>query len=164
MNHFLPQIIVLSASALLVSCATEQSRIIEVTDLPLKDISPASMSWQVSPIRAHAQYVLYGAQSEKERRTRIGDYYFVDWYDADPTRPVKLEMVYTQAITASKLLTRTMEFTEPRQSAGSRKSNFFFNGEDRAKSGDIMTWRINLYVDGKLADSRHSYLWREPEQ
>lgn len=153
---------VLTLTLLAVSCTAQRSRIVDITDLPLKRTNLPNMSWQVSPIRSHAQYVLYGAQSRKEQKARLGDYYFVNWYDADNTRPVKLEMLYTQAITASKLLRRTIEFAEPRPSTGSRKSLFFFNGPERAKSGDIMTWRINLYVDGVIVDSRHSYLWQDP--
>lgn len=144
-----------------VSCTAQRFRITDITDMPLKDIHPANMSWQVSPIRAHTQYVLYGTQSVKEQKDRLGDYYFVNWYDADPTRSVKLEMLYTQARTASKTLSCVVEFKEPRSSAGSRKSVFSFNGPERAKNGDIMTWRINLYVDGAMVDSRHSYLWQD---
>lgn len=150
-----------ACAALLVSCTSQRTRLTDITDIPLKSTQGASVSWELSPIRAHSQYVLYGAQSSKERRNRVGDYYFVDWYDAEPTRPVKLEMLYTQALTASKVLSRSIDFTAPRSSAGSRKSQFFFNGEERAKRGDIMTWRINLYVDGTCVDSRHSYLWRD---
>lgn len=143
-----------------VSC-TQQSRLMDITDLPLKDTTLAGMDWQVSPIRAHAQYAMYGANSGRERRDRLGDYYFVEWYDADISRPVRLEMLYTQALTASEVLKRTIDFTQPRSSAGMRKTNFVYNGPERAKRGDILTWRINLYVDGKLVDSRHSYLWRD---
>lgn len=160
MSRLLHRLLALAAAAFLCSCATQRTRLTDITDLPLKSTNPANMSWQVSPIRAHVQYVLYGAQSAKERNDRIGDYYFVDWYDADPALPVQLEMQYTQALTASKVLSRTIDFTQPRPSSGSRKSHFFFNGAERAKCGDIMTWRINLYVDGKLVDSRHSYLWQ----
>ena len=143
----------------LTSCSASRTCIRDIADLPLKEVEPAGMSWQVSPIRAHAQYVLYGAQSAKERLARLGDYYFVEWYDADPTLPIRLEMRYTQALTASEVLTRTLEFNTPRSSAGSRTSHFFFNGEDRAKRGDIMTWQIRLFVDGKLVDTRSSFLW-----
>ena len=151
----------LIGAAFAVSCTSQRSHITDITDLPLKSTKLPTMAWQVSPIRSHAQYALFGAQSNKERRARLGDYYFVNWYDADNTRPVKLEMLYTQAITASQVLSCSIDFTEPRPSPGSRKSQFFFNGPDRAKNGDIMTWRINLYVDGDLVDSRHSYLWQD---
>lgn len=151
----------LACSVLLASCTAQRSRLMHVADLPLKEVNPAGMAWQVSSIRANAQYVLYGANSSKEQRARLGDYYFVDWYDADYTRPVRLEMLYTQASTASKVLSRTVEMTAPRSSAGSRKSSFFFNGPERAQRGDILTWRINLYVDGRLVDSCHSYLWED---
>lgn len=144
-----------------VACVSQRSHFVSITDLPLKTTKLESMSWQVSPIRAHAQYVLYGANSSRERRNRLGDYYFVEWYDAEPELPVKLEMLYTQALTASQVLSRTVQLDEPRSSSGTRKTHFFFNGPERARRGDILTWRLNLYVDGELVDSRHSFLWQD---
>ncbi len=142
----------------LASC-TQTTCITSIADLPLKTTAVPPMSWQESPLRANTQYLLYGANTRKEKYDRLGDYYHVNWYDAEPTRPVKLVMQYTQALTASQILTRTIEHKEPRKSSGSRKEEFFFNGEERRKGGDILTWRIELYVDGKLVDSRQSYLW-----
>lgn len=150
----------LACAAALSSC-TQHTRLLDIADLPLKDTDSISTSWQVSPIRANAQYVLYGAESNRERRNRLGDYYFVNWYDADPSRPVRLEMLYTQAATASQVLSRVVEFNEPRSSSGHRKTKFVFNGPERAQRGDVLSWRINLYADGKLVDSRHSYLWQD---
>ena len=104
-------------------------------------------------------YVLYGAESNSERRDRIGDYYFVRWYDAEPTKPVRVLMRYTQAATGADELRVEHEMTRPRDAAGTRTERFFFSGEERRKKGDILTWRMELYVDGKLVDSRQSYLW-----
>lgn len=157
-----PLSLLLLASALLTTaCVQQNSRLVSIADLPLKSTALTSMSWQTSPIRANAQYALYGANSGKEARDRLGDYYYVAWYDAEPTRPARLVMRYTQAATASEVLTRTMEFNEPRASAGTRKTPFIFNGPERAKKGDIMTWRIDLYVGDALVDSRHSFLWQD---
>lgn len=113
----------------------------------------------MAPLRANAQFMMYGANTEKERKLRIGDYYFLRWYDAEPQKPVRVEMLYTQALTGADVLTRTVEYNEPREEAGTRREQFHFSGEDRAKQGDVMTWKINLYVDGQLVDSRQSYLW-----
>lgn len=146
---------------LLPAACSSHSYLIDVADLPLKEMETYSMDWQVSPLRAHAQYILFGAQSSRERKERLGDYYFVNWYDAEKTRPVRLEMLYTQGLTTSQVLSRTLEFKEPRRWSGSRKSFFFFNGKERARRGDVLTWRINLYVDGKLVDSKRSYLWED---
>lgn len=152
----------LLVSALLVSCGTARSHFVYVTDLPLKDVTEMpSMSWQESPLRTHAQYVIFGAQSSRQLRNRLGDYYFVDWYDAEPRKPTRLEMVYTQALTASEKQRWVREFSKPRSSRGMRKTLISFNGPERARRGDILSWRLNLYVDGKLVDSRHSYLWED---
>ena len=143
-----------------VGCGPVQSHFVRVTDLPLKEHTLPSMTWQYSPLRSHAQYVLFGAQSGKEIQARLGDYYFVDWYDAEPLKPTRLEMVYTQALTASEKLYWIKDFTKPRSSRGSRKTLITFNGPERAKRGDILSWCLNLYVDGKLVDSRRSYLFK----
>lgn len=145
---------------LLASCSQYQSTCITgMVDLPLKSTDLPDTRWQEAPLRAHAQFAMYGANSEKERKLRQGDYYFLRWYDAEPTQPVKIEMLYTQALTGADVLKRTVEYKEPRASAGSRKETFHFIGEERAKRGDVMTWKVNLYCGGKLVDSLQSYLW-----
>ena len=145
---------------LLASCSQYQSTCITgMADLPLKTTNLPSERWQEAPLRANAQYAMYGANSEKERELRIGDYYYLRWYDAEPAKPVKIEMLYTQALTGADVLTRTIEYKEPREKAGSRREEFHFTGEERAKRGDVMTWKVNIYVDGQLADSKQSYLW-----
>ena len=145
---------------LLASCSQYQATCITgMADLPLKTTDLPSDRWQEAPLRANAQYVMYGANSEKERQLRIGDYYYLRWYDAEPAKPVKIEMLYTQALTGADVLTRTIEYKEARESAGSRKETFHFSGPERAKRGDVMTWKVNLYSDGKLVDSLQSYLW-----
>ncbi len=144
----------------LVSCSSsETTRITGLVDLPLKTTAVPDTSWQQSPLRANAKYLLFGTNTRAQRAARLGDYYYVDWYDADPSLPVKLVMHYTQARTASKILTRTIEFPAPRKRARSYKSEFIFNGPERRQGGDILTWRIELYVDGKMVDARQSYLW-----
>ena len=149
-----------ATAALFSSCSTyDRTCFIEVSDLPLKSVDEPSRAWESAPLRANAMYVLHGAESNKARRDRIGDYYFVTWYDAQPSRPTKLVMQYTQAATGAKVLSSTIDYSAARRSAGRRTDRFFFAGEDRKKRGDIMTWRMDLYVDGKSVDSKQSYLW-----
>lgn len=155
-----PLLLILLGAMLPTACISQRSYLVGIADIPYKG-TRTGMDWQISPLRAHSQYVLYGANSAKEAKSREGDYYFVEWYDADRTQPVRLEMLYTQALTASEVLSRTIEFNEPRTFSGSHTAHFFFNGPERAKRGDILSWRINLYVEGELVDSRHSYLWED---
>lgn len=117
---------VLCGVALLPAC-TQTVRITEVADLPVKSTSLYSMSdWEVSPLRANYQYVFHGAYSDKARQARLGDYYFLSWYDAEPEKPVKIVMQYTQAGSASELRSCTVEYAQPRRSSGYRKVNFQF--------------------------------------
>lgn len=146
--------------ALLASCAQNKPTcIVGLADLPLRTTDLPGEGWQEAPLRANAQYTMFGANSDKEKQLRIGDYYFLRWYDAEPAKPVKIEMMYTQALTGADVLTRTIEYNEPREEAGNRKDTFHFSGSERAKRGDVMTWKINLYCDGKLVDTEQSYLW-----
>lgn len=149
----------LAVSLLAASCQVQSTHITDMVDLPLKTTDLPNERWQEAPLRANAQYVLYGANTNKERKLRIGDYYFLSWYDAEPQKPVKIELLYTQALTGADVLTRVVEYKEPRESAGSRKEKFLFSGPERAKRGDVMTWKVNLYVDGRIVDSLQSYLW-----
>lgn len=143
-----------------VSCTQVQTtRITDMADLPLKTTNLPGEDWKNAPLRANAQFVLYGANTDAERELRKGDYYFLRWYDAEPQKPVRLVMHYTQALTGADVLTRTVEYKEPREDAGSRREQFFFSGEERARRGDVMTWKVELYSDGKLVDTLQSYLW-----
>ncbi|MBQ2379445.1 MAG: hypothetical protein II295_03535 [Akkermansia sp.] len=151
------------AAVMLASCGSYKvSTITEVSDLPLKSTSEPSWNIDNAPRRAHSKYLMYGARTNKERLNRVGDYYYVRWYDASPSKPTKLVMRYTQALTASKEITRTVEIKEPRQSASTQLTKFFFDGAERRRRGDILSWRMELYVDGKLTDTEQSYLWQAP--
>lgn len=118
-------IAVVCGFVLLPAC-TQTVRITEVADLPIKGTMMYSMDWEVSPLRANYQYVFHGAHSGKARMERVGDYYFLSWYDAEPEKPVRIVMQYTQAGTASTLRSCTVEYPRPRRSAGHRKVNFQF--------------------------------------
>ncbi|MBE6417528.1 MAG: hypothetical protein E7033_03560 [Akkermansiaceae bacterium] len=143
-----------------VACSSyDHTCFVDVADLPLKTDREPGQDWASSPLRSHAMYVLYGAESARERRDRIGDYYFVRWYDAEPTKPVRVLMRYTQAATGADELRVEHTMTQPREAAGTRTERFFFSGEERRKKGDILTWKMELHVDGKLVDTRQSFLW-----
>lgn len=143
-----------------VACQQHQgTHITSLADLPLKDTTPPQLNWQNAPLRANAQYILCEANSAAERQAKLGDYYFLRWYDAEPQKPVRVVMKYTQAKTGPKVLEMVKEYKEPRERRGERKERFFFNGAERAEKGDILSWRIEILCDGQLADSRQSYLW-----
>ena len=154
--------LIISASLedLLGACSSyDRSFIQEVSDIPLKTTEEPGMDWAESPLRSHAKYVLYGSESQREMEDCVGDYYFVTWYDAQPAKPVKVIMRYTQAATGSEVQVTEKVYNQPRKSAADHTERFFFIGDDRRKKGDVLTWRMELYVDGKLVDSKQSYLW-----
>lgn len=154
-------ILATAAAVMLGACTSyEHSCITNVADIPLKSAQEPGTDWSSAPLRSHAMYVLYGAESMKARENRVGDYYFVSWYDQEPEKPVRLLMRYTQAATGADELRREIVYKEPREKAGEHTERFFFAGEERKKAGDVLTWRMELYVDGKMVDSCQSYLWQ----
>lgn len=148
-----------SLCLLLSACQQQGTVITSISDLPLKTDTPPSFDWKNAPLRANAQYFLYNANSNKERRAMMGDYYILSWYDAEPDKPVRIVMQYTQAKTGPKILERVIEYRDPRESKGTRKAEFVFNGKERAEQGDILSWKVEIFCDGKVTDSRCSYLW-----
>ena len=107
-------------------------------------------------------YIMHDARTRAQRAGRVGDYYYVRWYDAEPDKPVRLVMRYTQARTGSTVLTSEYVLDAPRAKKGTQTHRFVFNGDVRKRMGDVLSWRIDLYVGGELRDSRQSYLWQEP--
>lgn len=156
-----PWISLCLASVLLTACQQQQGTCItSVADLPLKDTEPPAFEWQSAPLRANAQYILCEANGHGERQKLLGDYYFLRWYDAEPQKPVRIVMKYTQAKTGPEIQERVIEYREPRSRRGERREKLFFNGPERAEKGDILSWRMELYCDGVLKDSQQSYLWQ----
>lgn len=152
--------LILFLPCLLAACTQVQTtRITDLVDQPLKTTVLPGWEWTKAPLRANARYAMYRAHTVNQRKDRLGDYYYLDWYDAEPQKPVKIVMSYTQALTGTAVLTRTIEMKDPRPKPGGRKAHFFFSGPERAKGGDIMSWRIDLYSGGVLKDHRQSYLW-----
>lgn len=147
------------ACILMTACQQQGTHITALADLPLKDTTLPNMNWQNAPLRANAQYILCEANSEAERKAKIGDYYFLRWYDAEPQKPVRVIMKYTQAKTGPEVLEIVKDYTVPREKAREHKEKFFFNGTERREKGDILSWCMELWCDGKLVDSRRSYLW-----
>lgn len=148
------------AAAFLTACAgVQETRITDVADLPVKSTTAPKLDWQNSPLRANAMYVFYDANTHKHRSTMVGDYYYVSWDDAEPDKPARILLRYTQAATGAAEQRREVTFPAGRGEPTSRKTEFFFNGEERQRKGDIMSWRLELYVDGVLKDARQSYLW-----
>lgn len=142
---------VLCGLVLLPSC-TQTVRIAEIADLPVKSTTLYSMDWEVSPLRANYQYVFHGAYSAKARKARVGDYYFVSWYDAEPQKPVRIVMQYTQAGTASRRRSCTVEYSQPRKSAGYRKVNFQFIKE-KSPNAPIPVAADTAVPEGQVPDN-----------
>ncbi len=146
---------------LLSACTSyDKTQLLEIVELPIKSTEQYGWDWQNTPLRTHAQYIFFDANSEKERKERLGDYYFVSWYDNDPNLEITVNMYYTQSASGSKILARTETVKAPRSGTGKRKIKFFFNGAERAQRGDILSWKMDIYAGNDLLDTQQSYLWQ----
>lgn len=141
----------------LASCSHE-SVIERVREVPLKTADIPEI--ETGLYRAQVTYLLRGALTNKERYDRLGQYYFVTWVDAHPEQAAELVMNYQQAGTGSAVKQKTLAL-EPRKGGGTRKDIFRFTGDEYFQLGEILTWRVDLKVDGKLVSTRHSFLWRD---
>jgi hypothetical protein len=100
---------------------------------------------------------LHGAVSMADRRDRLGDYYTVHW-DGPAGREgqeVRIVFDYRQAATGAKVLS----MTEERPGAATGTVEFAVTGPAYQKGGRVLAWRIRLYRDGELVDTKRSYLW-----
>jgi len=102
---------------------------------------------------------LYGAVSMEERRGRLGQYYTVLWNDQTGvgTGPAEVVFEYQQGGTAS-LVKRTSQSFSAEQSTG--KAEFSIIGDNYFNNGKVIAWKVSLKRDGKVLNTRQSYLWR----
>lgn len=150
---------------LLFSCAVQTSHIEHVTEIPLKTTSiPAE---DVGMHRSQSTFLLHGAVSHEQRLQRLGQYYFVTWYDAMPDKPAKLILLYRQGTTGSKILSKSISYPAGRD-GGIQRPVFEFTGDEAHKynkdgasiKGQILAWKLMLVDEhGKTISERHSYLW-----
>lgn len=141
----------------LVSC-THESRIDSVREVPIKT-SHAS-PFDTGLLRAQTTYVMHGAMTSKERRERLGQYYYVSWYDAHPDQSATLCFEYQMAHTGSRVHKKSISFPSAR-SGGSKKVIFSVIGDEYFNVGPVLTWKLSLLVNGKSVSSHRSYLWRD---
>lgn len=142
---------------LLPSCSSD-SYIDRVREVPLKSLVVPAVDSGLH--RANASYLMHGAITSQERLDRLGQYYYVVWKDGQPEKPATIEMKYQQSKTGSTVLTRTAKL-KPGRSGGMTRTNFEFNGANYRDNGDVLSWKLTLFIDGKPVSSRRSYLWRD---
>lgn len=145
---------------LLCSCAPSETKIISVHEYTLK--STNQPDFDAGLLYTEYSAIMYGAIESKERDNRLGNYYYVIWEDSQPNLPAKLVFEYQQGATGSKVLSITQNI-RPRKSATSNKTLFTFNGEKRKLSGDILAWKLTLWVNNKPVSSKQSFLWQDLE-
>lgn len=147
-----------SLALLVLASCSHESVIEHVREVPLK--TPDVPAIQTGLHRAQVTYLLRGALTAKERQDRLGQYYFVTWVDAHPEQSAELIMNYQQAGTGSAVKQKAITLA-PDRSGGTRKDIFQFTGEEHVQLGEVLTWRVDLKVGGKLVSSKHSFLWRD---
>jgi hypothetical protein len=112
-------------------------------------------------VRGEVQRYLHGTVTLEERLQKIGQYYHVTWKQSDqqPTDLVdKTEVVfeYMQAASGSQI----KRIVQRAQSPAQVDAYFTIAGNDYAKNGRVLAWRISVRNNGQTLDSKQSYLWR----
>lgn len=150
-----------SISLLALSSCSHESKIERVRDVPIKSV--AIPAFETGLHRAQITYVMRGALTHEEMEARLGEYYYVTWYDAHPELPAQLVMRCQTGETGATVHTKTINMPAPRKSGGSQKTVFSFIGDEYKKLGSLLTWRVDLKVNGKIVSTKRSFLWRDDE-
>ena len=110
-------------------------------------------------VRHEKQRRLYGAVTLEERQARLGNYYQVRWHDAAGagSGPVEVIFEYQQAGTASRVLRKVSRFPSEAETG---LAEFEVTGQDFARHGRVLAWRVTLRRGGREVAVRRSYLWR----
>lgn len=145
---------------LLCSCTPSETKIISVHEYTLKSIDQPD--FDAGLLYTEYSFIMHGAIESTERYDRLGNYYYVVWEDSQPKLPAKLVFQYQQGATGSKVFS-LVENIPPRHSARSNKTIFTFNGEERKLKGDILAWKLTLWVNHKPVSSKQSFLWQDIE-
>ncbi len=143
----------------LASC-TYESRLESVREVPVKSMS--SSAFETGLMRSQTTYVMYGAITAKERRNRMGQYYYVTWSDGQPELPAQLIFEYQMTQTGSKVHKKVVSFPKGR-SSGEEKTCFPIIGDEYFKKGPVLTWKVRLLINGKTVSTRKSYLWKDDD-
>ncbi len=112
-------------------------------------------------VRGEVQRRLHGAITLAERREKIGQYYTVSYCRSREesqanAAPVKIIFEYQQAVTASaiKRMEKSVSCTDEQE------VEFAVVGEDYAKNGRVLTWRVRVMEGEQVLAEKRSYLWR----
>lgn len=112
-------------------------------------------------VRGEKTRRLHGAVSVAEQRKNLGAYYTVLWHDPAAAGEVEVVFEYQQGATASRVKRQVKRFP-PTDSSG--RVEFSVIGEDYARNGRVLAWRISLKRGGREIANEQSCLWRAPSR
>ncbi len=148
------RLLLVALSAVLASCAGD-SRMLEVKQFVLRD---AGSDFNQDPmIRGEKTRRLFGAIGVKEQSQRLGQYYTVLWKDDSGGAPAEVVFEYQQGATGSRIKRSVQKFAPD---ATSGKAEFNVIGDNYAKGGKVLAWKVSLVRGKQVLDSRKSYLWQ----
>ena len=140
----------IGAICLLASACSQQSEPLRVD--VFKHRSTELVSHDAAMVRGDQNYVMYGLVSDSEREASIGHYYTIS--RSDTTYPAMVKFSYLQAATQSKVLEKRAHLP-----AGAKVAEFNFIGEEFAKKGKVLAWRVDLLEDKKVIATEKSFMW-----
>lgn len=108
-------------------------------------------------VRGEQRKLFYGAIGVREKEQRLGHYYVVLWNDDSVGQTGKVEFLYQQSSTGSKIH-RQVQDIDASETNG--RAEFRIIGDDYLKGGRVLAWKCILYRGGVEIASRQSYLWQ----
>ena len=136
----------------LAACATSQSPL-HVDTFHLRDTDVSSRASE-SLAYAEKKYRLHGHVSQAQREQQKGHYYSIRWKAEPGAGPVTLRLRYQQARTGAQILTRSVT-----RDSAEGSTQIVIKGNDYAKGGRVLAWKLELLQAGQLLASEQSYLW-----
>ena len=144
------KIVALLAFCLLASCSSPTDPLV-VKQFTLRD---QDTQGEADPmLRNEKLRRLYGAVSLEERKGRLGQYYTALW-NADPGASKEIVFRYQQGGSRIKQMRREIP-----AGTSEGKEEFAVIGDDYFENGRVLTWKMDLIVDGQTISSKQSYLW-----
>ena len=153
---FINHSIVVILLGLLVSCGSNESKLMQVGHYHLQSV--AQVDRNVEMARGEQMYRLRGSVTSEERKSKLGHYFTVEWEnDQVGAGDVRLVMEYLQSATGSKVLGMSRDVPDDVKSG---LVEFQIAGESYRVGGRVLAWRIQLLRGDTVIANKQSYLWK----
>lgn len=148
----MPKAVILVGVISVAGCAEERGAL-HVKQFTLRDDAMDSGSNPM--VRNEKLRRLYGAVGVEERKARLGQYYTILWKgEAGSGKEILFE--YLQGKSGSRVKSMRRELAAAESSG---REEFAMIGDDYFEKGRVLAWKASLLEDGRVTETRQSYLW-----